>query len=130
MLQAAFTPIIGDRVARNTGSDAQMLPFLPGLCFAAAAGKTLDRSQTVEANDTLLRVAADVLQAFVRDGHGSTIKDVAKKQIDPRDVEGLHQGLALWGLDDMEGLGGHRGPQRRGGGMEELEALLRMLRPN
>lgn len=130
MLHAAVTDIVGDKAVRKTINGAQTLPFVSGLCLATAAGRTLDDSQTMGASDTLLRVAADVLQAFVREGHGSTLRDVVNKCIDPQDVEGLHQGLALWALDDMDFSGGYQGPQPGGEEMEQLGTLLRMLGSN
>lgn len=129
MLQTALAPILGNRAAGNAADPARTLPFVSGLCFAAAAGKTLDHSQTVVASDTLLRAAANVLQIFVQAGHGSIIKNAAK-DVDPPAVESLRQGLGLWRLDRMKPFGKQRGLEGRGQRTRELETLLQMLRPN
>lgn len=119
-----------DLIMKKLYERCLVLPFVSGICIAAAAGQSLDRSQRVEANDVLLRAVADVLQTFVRDGHGSAIRDVAEKDIDPREVQDLHQGLALWGLEGANSLTELLGPQFPGEIPHELEMLLRMLMPN
>ncbi|KAF1734136.1 hypothetical protein CRV24_005671 [Beauveria bassiana] len=67
-------------------SNAQMLPFVSGVCFAAAAGQSLDRAQTVPTSDAPLRTAAAVLQQFVSEGHGRRIVDGNDRDVKPDEV--------------------------------------------
>lgn len=129
-LQEATTAVLGNNPVLNSGNKAQMLPFVSGICFAAAAGKTLDHSRKMPSSDALFQVAAAVLEVFVRDGHGRAIKDVATKFINPEDVKGPRQGLVLCGLDDMKFDDDSWGPSLPGGNkaMAELEKLLRILK--
>lgn len=73
------------------GSDAETLPFVPGFCFSAAAGKSLDRAVVPVANDALLRTAADVMEMFVRDGGGSAVRMAADREVSLKEVESLGQ---------------------------------------
>lgn len=108
-----------------------MLPFMPGVCFAAAAGQSLDRAQRAPARDALLHAAADVMQTFVDEGHGRRMRDVAERDVKPREVQALKQGLTLWALDKKGPLGSGQGVARGGGrqdmGDVDAEELLQMI---
>ncbi|KAM3452244.1 hypothetical protein MY3296_004682 [Beauveria thailandica] len=112
--------------------NAQMLPFVSGVCFAAAAGQSLDRAQTVPTSDAPLRTAAAVLQKFVREGHGRRMDDDTEREVEPDEVQALRQGLNLWHLDD-KGRGADdercdaRGPA---GENEDIDTLMSLLKVN
>ncbi|OAA40372.1 hypothetical protein ISF_09813 [Cordyceps fumosorosea ARSEF 2679] len=92
------------------GSDAETLPFVPGICFAAAAGKSLNQAVVVTANDALLRTAADVMRTFVRDGGGSVVRMDVEREVSLEEVESLcGQEGDPWRLKRLEfgdGVGG------------------------
>ncbi|OAA50926.1 hypothetical protein BBO_00873 [Beauveria brongniartii RCEF 3172] len=112
-------------------SNAQMLPFVSGVCFAAAAGQSLDRAQTVPTSDAPLRTAAAVLQKFVREGHGRRMDDDSGREVEPDEVQALRQGLDLWHLDDKGRVGDERYNARRpAGGNEDIEMLMSLLKVN
>lgn len=97
---------------------AKMLPLMPGVCLAAAAGQLRDRTQIVPASDTYLYAAADVMQKFVDERHGRRMRDVAERDVKPREVQALKQGLDLWALD-VKGYPESNQEVARGGGLQE-----------
>lgn len=119
-LQEAFEEVLGQSSSSRPLSQEQTLPFVPGFSFAAAVGKSLGRSQSIPANDALLRVAAAIMQWFIREGFGRKIKDSVGKDVKPEDVADLDQALDQWGLDRSD-------IAEAGGGGPEMEMLMRLL---
>ncbi|KAM3532259.1 hypothetical protein NHJ13051_000245 [Beauveria bassiana] len=74
-------------------SNAQMLPFVSGVCFAAAAGQSLDRAQR---------------RCRRARGHGRRIFDDNDRDVKPADVRALRRALGLWHLDDKGRVGDER----------------------
>ncbi|KAM3515063.1 hypothetical protein MY11210_001301 [Beauveria gryllotalpidicola] len=126
-LQAGL--VAGPGRAPRGHSNAQMLPFVSGVCFAAAAGQSLDRDQTVPASDGPLRTAAAVLQKFVREGHGRRMLDGAAKDVEPDEVRALRQELGLWRLDDKGCVGDER-YAAAGGADQDMDMLMSLLKVN
>ncbi len=109
------------------GKPQETLPFVPGICFAAAAGKSLDRSMVVAVNDALLRTAAEVVRAFVEDGEGKAVERARERKVSEKEVASLKaEDPDEWGL---EGLGIGRGRAGAGSGsrlpagLEGIEGL-------
>ncbi|KAM3499751.1 hypothetical protein MY10362_007013 [Beauveria mimosiformis] len=132
-LQAGLVagPGLGPAPPPRGYSNAQMLPFVSGVCFAAAAGQSLDRAQTVPTSDAPLRTAAAVLQKFVSEGHGRRMDDDIDREVEPDEVQALRQGLNLWHLDDKGRVGDERYDVRGpAGGNEDIEMLMSLLKVN
>ncbi|KAM3566478.1 hypothetical protein ARSEF4850_000522 [Beauveria asiatica] len=133
-LQAGLVagPGLGSETPPRGYSNAQMLPFVSGVCFAAAAGQSLDRDQTVPTSDAPLRTAAAVLQKFVREGHGRRMDDDTDREVEPHKVQALRQGLNLWHLDDKgRGAGDERCDARGPAGEnEDIDTLMSLLKVN
>ncbi|KAK4063542.1 hypothetical protein Trihar35433_8250 [Trichoderma harzianum] len=100
-LQEGFGQVLGPNVLSKNPDE---LPFAAGLALAAAAGQMSPQGdKKVEKSDVLMRVAADVLQQFLREGQGSVIKEALAKKVQPEDVESLEIGdIDPWGIEKLK----------------------------